>query len=177
MNQNNLLDEQQKGFINKKNGCLEHIALLNQATKIAKSNGRTEVILIMTDFANAFGTVRHSLIDFALNHYKFPQKIKNLIRDIYKGLKLHIQVEKDKTTVPYDIGVFQGCSLSPTLFLITINLVLTIISNKKIVAEHGATIIRKKLPNGVRTSVKSTGFSFADDGNILAKNSDQQKYC
>ena len=58
--------ESQKGFLFGLPGCLEHSFTLFEALRDAKENQR-QIIVAWIDLANAYGSVRHNLIQFALN--------------------------------------------------------------------------------------------------------------
>jgi hypothetical protein len=55
----------QKGFLTGVSGCLEHSFALMEALKEAKSSHR-QIVVTWLDLANAYGSVRHNLIQFAL---------------------------------------------------------------------------------------------------------------
>jgi hypothetical protein len=120
----NYLSSTQKGFLPSVSGCIEHLALLRHATEKIQSTtgGKAEMILVMTDLSNAFGTVRHSLIDFILNYYHFPHYLVNIINEMYKNLTIRFTVKNETDSVNFQIGVFQGDVASPILFLCVINL-------------------------------------------------------
>ena len=58
--------------------ALTHSFTLMEALKDAKASTR-QIILTWIDLANAYGSVRHNLIQFALNWYHVPQQIQELI--------------------------------------------------------------------------------------------------
>ena len=61
----------QKGFLPGVSGCIEHTSLISEALRNARSHQRS-IYVSWLDLRNAFGSVRHSLIQFALRHYGFP---------------------------------------------------------------------------------------------------------
>jgi hypothetical protein len=161
MQNNNFLADTQKGFLPKVSGCLEHHALLQQAIDRVKSAsaGKTELVLILTDLSNAFGTVRHSLIKFALEFYNFPTEIINLISSIYNDLKIRFEINGKVDFVNFDIGVFQGDVASPILFLCVMNICTQYLNSTKF-KEAGALIVGNE---------RKTNFSFADDTTLIGK--------
>ena len=106
----------QKGFIDEIPGCLEHTTLTFEALKDAKSNGRN-ICVSWLDLQNAFGSLSHSLIDFALERYHLPQFFRAVISSYYSNLQAKVTT-RDWSTEPfaYEVGVFQGCTISPYLF-------------------------------------------------------------
>ena len=59
-------------------GCIEHSTLIFEALKEAKEEYQS-ICLAMLDFANAYGSIRHNLIHFALEWYHFPPWLCKLI--------------------------------------------------------------------------------------------------
>jgi hypothetical protein len=85
---------------------VEHKFLLEFAINKAKKIGRSDVILAMTDLSNAFGSVRHKLIEFALKHYHFSLDFIELVKDIYEDLSVSLTVNGESQVIPQKIGVF-----------------------------------------------------------------------
>ena len=106
----------QKGFLFGVPGCLEHTFTLMEALKEAKEHQR-QIVISWLDLANAYGSVRHNLIQFALNWYHVPLIIQELIFDYYEKLCAMV-ISKGWSTGFFllDIGLFQGCVLSTILF-------------------------------------------------------------
>ena len=117
-------DSLQKGFLADIAGCVEHTFNLNAALKNAKSHHR-EICVAWLDLKNAFGSVRHNLIQFALKWYNVPEWMCDLVFQYYDTLCAAVTCNGWTTKpLPYEIGVFQGCVISPTLFLIVYQIVL-----------------------------------------------------
>ena len=106
----------QKGFLAGVSGCLEHSFALMEALKEAKTVHR-QIVVTWIDLANAYGSVRHNLIQFALNWYHVPPLIQKIICDYYEKLCAMVVTQKWSTGFfLFDIGLFQGCVLSTILF-------------------------------------------------------------
>ena len=58
----------QKGFLTGVAGCIEHTFTLMEALKEANAHTR-QIVITWIDLANAYGSVRHNLIQFALNWF------------------------------------------------------------------------------------------------------------
>ena len=83
---NNMIDTMfQKGSIQKKAGCWEHTSMVRAALKDAHSKRRS-LSIIWLDLANAYGSVPHMLILFALRRYKIPEDWITLVIKYYDGL-------------------------------------------------------------------------------------------
>ena len=66
---NNIIDTScQKGSIQKMAGCWEHMSMVWSALKDARKRGKSIAVLWL-DLANAYGSVPHQLIIFALRRY------------------------------------------------------------------------------------------------------------
>jgi hypothetical protein len=115
--QNKYITAAQKGALSGVSGCLEHSFNLVQALKNAKLSHR-QMIVTWLDLKNAYGSVRHNLIQFALEWYHVPEWLADLIFQYYESLFAFVTTPDWNTGLfPFDIGVFQGCVISPTLFI------------------------------------------------------------
>lgn len=114
----------QKGFLFGVPGCVEHSFSLWEALREAKDEQRA-IVLSWLDLANAYGSVMHNLIQFALNWYHVPLAIQQLIFDYYEKLRAKVTTKTWSTGFFFfDIGLFQGCVLSTILFDCVFNLLL-----------------------------------------------------
>ena len=64
-------------------GCIEHTTMLWDRIKIAKNN-KTKLHVIWLDLENAYGSVRHQLLEKAMEFFWIPEDIKNLISMYFK---------------------------------------------------------------------------------------------
>ena len=133
MLRNSFFDKRlQKGFLPDVAGCLEHSSLLSDALRDARAHQRS-ICISWLDLKNAFGSVRHSLIIFALQYYSFPDHFIQLVRSYYDHLSVIVAVPGILSTnaIHFALGVFQGCTLSPTLFNIIVQLALDSVEQKQ----------------------------------------------
>jgi len=131
----------QKGFISGVPGCVEHSFSLWEALREAKDEARA-IVISWLDLANAYGSVMHNLIQFALNWYHVPVSIQELIFDYYEKLRAKVSTKGWSTGFfLFDIGLFQGCVLSTILFDCVFNLLLDFLDPLK---HEGYTF--KKVP-------------------------------
>ncbi len=108
--------EAQKGFLAGIPGCLEHSFGLFEALKEAKSENR-QIVISWLDLANAYGSVRHNLIQFALAWYHVPKNVQRLIFNYYEKMMEMIKTKHWRTGFfLFDIELVQGCILSTILF-------------------------------------------------------------
>ena len=119
----------QKGFVNDMAGCAEHTTMLCELLKNAKQTNR-QITVCWTDLENAFGSLRHDLLQFALDWYHFPVQFRQFVQSYYEGLYIKVRTSK-WTTEPVALlmGIFQGCPLSVQLFNIVWNIALDMIQS------------------------------------------------
>ena len=101
----------QKGFLSRVAGCVEHTTLSLSALEDAKKAGRN-ICTTWIDLKNAFGSIQHSSIRFALARYHLPLFFRWIVFDYYEKLMACIVTK----SFQYSIGVFQGCTISPAIF-------------------------------------------------------------
>jgi hypothetical protein len=77
------------------------------------------------DLANAYGTVHHKLIEFALSHYHAPPELTALVSNFYCNQQEIITCQQWTTNpINLQVGVFQGDPFSVAIFNTVINLLL-----------------------------------------------------
>ena len=114
----------QKGSIKNTPGCWEHTSMMWSALKHCKTNNKSLAALWL-DLANAYGSVPHQLIIFALRRYRVPEKIIGLVIKYYWGLWGRSSSHAASSDwFQYEVGVFAGCTLSVILFLLAFNVVV-----------------------------------------------------
>ena len=74
----------QKGFLADMAGCLEHNFALWEALRDA-ARAQRKAVTTWIDLANAYGSFRHNLVQFALDWYQVPKFVQELIFDYYKN--------------------------------------------------------------------------------------------
>jgi len=149
--------EVQKGFLAGVPGCLEHSFALYEALREAKEEQR-RIVTCWIDLANAYGSVRHNLIQFALRWFHVPEPVRELIFNYYEQLMTKVQT-KEWTTgfFLFDIGLFQGCVLSTILFDCVFQLLLDFLE------QDNSRGYKFKM-----ASVQRLSRAYADDLNLTA---------
>ena len=114
----------QKGCMEKVPGCWEHMSMVWSALKEARQN-KSSIANIWLDIANAYGSIPHRLIFFALKRYGVDEKWVTIIKKYYAGL----YTKSFSSSAPSNWhqhfrGIFQGCTISIILFLVGINIVI-----------------------------------------------------
>ena len=125
MSANSFLDTTiQKAFQRHIAGCEEHQLKLASVISDANQNQRSLTIAWL-DLANAYGSVSHQLIQFALSHYHAPREFLALVSSLYESQQAVITCKQwESTPVDLTVGVFQGDPLSVSIFNTIINLLL-----------------------------------------------------
>ena len=151
-----ILRQEQAGF-RPGRSCNEQIYILRQI--LEKVNAwQKPVILNFIDFKKAFDSVHRETIWQILHLYGFPDKIVDIIRNMYEHSRSAVRMngtigEWFKVVT----GVRQGCILSPLLFAIVIDWVM----NRANCREAGITWVDGK---------KLSDLDFADDIALICDN-------
>ena len=122
---NSFLDTNiQKAFQSRIAGCEEHQLKLSSIIRDANKHQRSLTIAWL-DLANAYGSVNHQLIQFALSHYHAPPELIALTSNLYHNQQAIITCQNWQTNpVSLQVGVFQGDPFSVAIFNTVINLLL-----------------------------------------------------
>ena len=106
------------------------ISLLKQTvTKIAEIAYRKKspmpASVIWLDLENAYGSVRHQLLEKAMEFFWIPEDIKNLISMYFKHTYVRFSNDKYSTNCQkLNIGIMMGCVISPLLFVLVMKMIL-----------------------------------------------------
>ena len=111
----------QKAFMTATPGCTEHHSKL--ATILAEARRKHKSLAVSwLDLANAYGSVHHMLIQFAMKHYHTPPQLCLILESLYSDLSATILTPEWSTpSIPLKIGVYQGDPLSVVVFNTVIN--------------------------------------------------------
>lgn len=105
-------------------GCVEHSAMIWEQIQNAK-HSKSDLHVVWLDLANAFGSVPHQLITFALEFFHVPSSIQKLIANYFNNLYV-CYTTWDITTAWHHLekGIAMGCSSSPILFTTAFKIIL-----------------------------------------------------
>ena len=81
------------------------------------------------DLQNAFESIRQSLIQYVLKRYHLPLMFRKLIFIYYDFL--FAKVQWSSNSFHYAIGVLQGCTISPVLFISVFQMLLDVLRKSK----------------------------------------------
>ena len=92
--------------------------------KTAKNN-KTELHVIWLDLENAYGLVRHQLLEKAMEFFWILEVIKNLISTYFKRTYVRFSNNKYATNwQKLNIGIMMRCVISPLLFVLVKDMIL-----------------------------------------------------
>jgi len=150
------LNKFQKAFM-PIDGCTEHLFTLTNLIKMSHKEKRQRQFCFI-DLEKAFDSIEHKSITNALKRFGIPEEYNDVINDIYKDSITKIILPDNTTTseIPINIGVKQGCTLSPILF----NLVIDELIEELKMSSMGICIENNKTP----------ALAFADDLVLLSEN-------
>ena len=105
-------------------GCIEHTTILWDRIKTAKNN-KTELYVIWLDLENAYGSVRHQLLEKAMEFFWILEDIKNLISTYFKHTYVRFSNNRYPTNwQKLNIGIMMGCVISPLHFVLVMEMIL-----------------------------------------------------
>ena len=117
----------QKGCMAKVPGCWEHMSLVWDELKTAKSN-KTSITAVWLDIANAYGSIPHQLIFYSLKCYGINPTWIDLLTSYCNGLwSKSFSIKATSGCQKHFREVFTGCTVSIFLFLTGMNVILELI--------------------------------------------------
>ena len=151
----------QKAFIRGVAGCIEHATILREMFKDAKQRTRA-ICVVWSDLANAYGSVAHQMVAFALKWFHVPYDMIDMLMDYY-ALVMITMVTDEWTSefFPQEIGVLQGCTAATSVFNVAFQLVMDIHAHLTKDLDMGYTI--------GDTSIKIESPLYADDGAFVQR--------
>ena len=72
---------------------------------------------MFSDLVKVFDTSNHVLMIKILEKYGCPPKLCSAIKRMYSNNKVRLIIGKFDTSIPFEVGVKQGDSVAPVLFL------------------------------------------------------------
>lgn len=151
----NLLRPEQAGF-RPNRSCTDQVNTLRIIIE-QSAEWRSSLYILFVDFERAFDTINRNAIWEALAELGVPDKIIQLIKELYRDAKCRVRFAgTESDTFSVNRGVRQGCVLSPLLFLVVLDSVL-----KKVNAEA---------PDGIQWTLTARlhDLDYADDLALLS---------
>ena len=95
-----------------------------EAIQRAKSE-KLNLDVIWLDLANAYGSVPHQMIQLALRMYHVPEDIQVMLDDYFSGFRMRFSTISYTTDwINLEIGIAMGCTISPILFVMAMEVIL-----------------------------------------------------
>ena len=134
LNTNNLLSEQQKGCIKDTLGTKDQL-LLNKAILENCRKRATNLSMAWLDYQKAYDSVPHSWIRKCLQLYGISPHLESFISESMKKWTTNLQLKHENgeivlRNVKIKRGIFQGDSLSPLLFCLSIDPLSRLLNSK-----------------------------------------------
>ncbi len=116
---------QKGGVSGQKFAIFEQYYKLKSVLKHANKNNKSCAVLFM-DISNAFGNLNLQNLYKILELYGVEKKFIDYIKEFYNRFEYYVDTANIKTdTFKWKDGLIQGCSLSPLLFIISLNYILS----------------------------------------------------
>ena len=164
-----LLRPNQNGF-RRGRSTLPQILALRRILEECKIGNRTAAI-VFVDFSKAFDSINRDALFHILSLYGIPEPLVKAIRLLYDSSSSRVQTIDGLTDFFKTlIGVLQGDTLAPFLFIIVLDYVL----RNCMTEEYGLTITprrSRRVP-----AVKVTDLDFADDLALIADTIEQVQH-
>ena len=117
---NNIFSDSQYGFRKKKSAETALLDFTNYT--YGGLTAKQNVGSIFMDLSKAFDVIDHSILETKLEHYGFRGIFLKLLMNFLKNRKYFVSVNGLKSDInTVNIGVPQGSTLGPLLFLVYIN--------------------------------------------------------
>ena len=95
-----------------------------KAIQRAKSE-KLNLDVVWLDLANAYGSVPHQMIQLALRMYDVPEDIQMMPDKYFNGFRMRFSTNKYTTNwINLEIGIVMGCTISPILFVMAMEVIL-----------------------------------------------------
>ena len=114
----------QKGGIPGVSGCLEHATMIWEAIQRIKSK-KLNLDVVWLDLANAYVSVPHQMIQLALRMCHVPEDIQVMLDKYFNGFRMRFSTDSYNTDwINLEIGIAMGCTISPILFIMAMEVIL-----------------------------------------------------
>lgn len=161
----NILQEEQCGF-RKGRSCVDAIFTIKQIME-KRIEFNLPTYLLFLDYVKAYDKVNRSKLWNIMSEYQIPSSLLNAIKSLYDQTEIKIRMQNTKTpnmNIRVNLGLRQGCGLSPLLFDIYMNKIL----------EEWKSLEPRGIYLGKNKEIKT--ILFADDQVLMTSNEDDLQY-
>ena len=152
-----LLAKTQHGFRSGKSTA-QALHLVRRITDLGEAS-QDNYIVIFLDWEKAFDKLYHDRMGEALTRFGIPAKIVRFIRKFYESASFQAKMNSHTSNVlPQETGIRQGCPLSPFLFILVLDVIMTDAKFERI------NIIRTQRP----VQINFDEVLFADDTALIS---------
>ena len=164
----NILRKNQNGFRRNRSTTSQILTIRRILEGVRTKN--LQATLIFVDFTKAFDSIHRGKMEQILLAYGIPKETVAAITILYRNTKVKVR-SPDGDTEYFDIvvGVLQGDTLAPYLFIICLDYVLRTSIDK--IRQNGFELTKKRSRRYPATTI--TDADYADDIAILANTPDQ----
>lgn len=127
LQKNNYIDTniQKGGVSGNKFALFEQFYKIKNILKHANKNKKSCAILFL-DISNAFGNLNLANLYKILELYNVDKKFIDYLKEFYSNFEYYVDTNDIKTgNYKWNDGLIQGCSLSPLLFIFSLNYIFT----------------------------------------------------
>ena len=163
LEKNNYFDKtiQKAGLSGNNYGIFEQVFKVRSVIKDANQNKKPVAVLFL-DLSSAFDTIDRNRVYEVMEEYNIDPNVIRYIRQYYENFEYVVAAGRKSSELrKWNAGLIQGCSLSPLLFTLCMNYVLSHINRTSL--NHDGY----KFTN---TDCKALFFAFMDDICITTKN-------
>ncbi|KAL7507621.1 hypothetical protein ACHAXN_005486, partial [Cyclotella atomus] len=151
-------------------GCQEGNFTLKTLLHLRRQHNLPSFVAFI-DLVKAYDTANHCLLIELLAKYGAPPEFCSIIKRLYSGLTVVINLDGKKITIPQSSGVRQGDNLSPVLFLFVMSAVVKSL-NEEIENTNIEKVVCHKveednITNGILIGQTPSKFSSGTTFNIL----------
>ena len=145
----------------------QHVLTLRRIIEEVRDSELGKLVLVFIDFSKAFDSVSWDWIRAILLHYNVPIALVDVIMSLYAGAKAKVRYDTDKFTdyISLSVGVLQGDTLAPYLFVIVMDFILR-------TALDGESSLGLKIKNGTTRRYPAkylTDLAYADDITLITE--------